>query len=526
MPTIQVNPAAIARNLNRASIQLLDEKDAAAVDLYLPRSTLEFSERFNRFPVATPWFHKEWFRILDDDLIKKRLLLAPRGHAKTTVVLTWALRRLIENSRTKRIGIISGTDTLAESFMRLIIHELETNEELQKTYGRIFKPKNPQKWTSHEIILAGADLGKDVSLFATSTGAQITGRRADDLIFDDIETLDTVSTPERRTATREWFTREAMPVLVPGGTVTVIGTKKHEDDIYSYLEREGSGYTIIDNARRAILEDGMPLWPEYWSVEALEERKRELDAIDIRSWYHEYLNEPMPASTQMFKPLEWGTFRYHELPDNLTIVQAWDLAISQKQTADFTVCATLGIDQQQNIYILDIKRGRWQFSEQQVMFHNEFMSCGERFGIIPIVVGIEAVNYQAAAVQEAIRRYMMPIKALERNMRQSGRGAGRPERTPRDKVTRARLAEARGQLGKVLRPEPAPPWWADFASELAYFPAGAHDDQVDAFADAVQLAMQQVMDWGSIYKLHTCACGNRYVLQTPDRACPKCNRRP
>ena len=139
MPTIQVSPAKIARFLNTASVQLLDEKGAAAVDLDLPRSTLEFSERFNRFPVATPWFHKEWFRILDDDLVKKRLLLAPRGHAKTTVVLTWALRRLIENSRTKRIGIISGTDTLAESFMRLIIHELETNEELQKTYGRIFK---------------------------------------------------------------------------------------------------------------------------------------------------------------------------------------------------------------------------------------------------------------------------------------------------------------------------------------------------------------------------------------------------
>ena len=59
MPTIQVSPAKIARFLNTASVQLLDEKGAAAVDLDLPRSTLEFSERFNRFPVATPWFHKE-----------------------------------------------------------------------------------------------------------------------------------------------------------------------------------------------------------------------------------------------------------------------------------------------------------------------------------------------------------------------------------------------------------------------------------------------------------------------------------
>jgi predicted phage terminase large subunit-like protein len=49
-----------------------------------------------------------------------------------------------------------------------------------------------------------------------------------------------------------------------------------------------------------------------------------------------------------------------------------------------------------------------------------------------------------------------------------------------DKPTRSRSIQARTSMGKVYLPSKAP-WLADFTQELLVFPAGKHDDQVDAF---------------------------------------------
>jgi predicted phage terminase large subunit-like protein len=58
-----------------------------------------------------------------------------------------------------------------------------------------------------------------------------------------------------------------------------------------------------------------------------------------------------------------------------------------------------------------------------------------------------------------------------------------------DKVSRARLPEARARGGKIWRPRLAR-WWNDFARELAYFPESAHDDQVDVLSYLCRLAQE------------------------------------
>ena len=89
---------------------------------------------------------------------------------------------------------------------------------------------------------------------------------------------------------------------------------------------------------------------------------------------------------------------------NLTALQFWDLAISEKTTADYTVGWTIGVSEDNDIFILERRRGHFDFNRTL----NEIADMGKAWpGVAQI--GIEQVAYQAAAVQEALRRSMLPI---------------------------------------------------------------------------------------------------------------------
>lgn len=461
-------------------------------------TALDLAERFRNFALPVPDFHRTWYDALRD---KSRVLLnGPRDHAKTSVVLTHAEWQLISNRNT-RIGIVSKTQDVAKAFLREMKRDFEG--ALLQGAGIRLKPERPELWNTDEIIVEGANLsGKDVSVFALGVGGQSTGRRADLLIFDDIETLETLKTDTARAGTREWFAKDMMPVLSPNGQAIVAYTRKHQDDLYGHLEADTETWTYVNNATQAILEDGSPLWPEHWSLSQLEAKKAELDAIDLTAWSSEYMNLIVPAGTRMFWPEQWP--QWTSLPAHLQYFQAWDLAISEKTTADYTVGVCFGYDAEtQDLYLADVKRGRWTFHEQQ----EEITAFGAAWS--PLAVGIEAVQYQTAAVQEALRTTLLPVRPLlasgaARGNPGTAAGLQRimdPNQAPlgNDKVSRARLLEARASAGKVHRPAASPKWWYDFAQELSFFPRSTKDDQVDAASYACRLIAQMAGGQGMRY---------------------------
>ena len=294
------------------------------------------------------------------------------------------------------------------------------------------------------------------------------------------------------------LTVEGTHTFVADGVVTH-NTRKHFDDIYSYWLQPGSGWKVIDVVKSVFRADGSPIWPEMWSLEALMARKASMDHQDLLAWSQEYLNLPRPTATQMFYPDAWPT--YQKAPHGLTYLQFWDLAISERTTADYTVGWTVGVSEANDVYLLDIRRGHWDFNTTLA----EIEGMGRAWPGVQ-AVGIEQVAYQAAAVQEAMRRTMLPIV---------------PVVPDKDKVTRARLLEARAAGGKVYRPKEAA-WWPEFALEASFFPAGSHDDQIDALAGAVRLAGFEAtsIDWA--YSVIQCAkCQWKFVWEA-NRPCPKC----
>jgi predicted phage terminase large subunit-like protein len=435
-----------------------------------------------------------------------------REHAKSSCTLTYALRRLCENHHL-RIGIISGTDDLAKKFLTELKYELESNQEIIRVYngGKSFVGK---KWTEHEIVLADAYdgpegiSGKDASVFSVGRGSQISSRHCDLLIADDVESADSVKTETVRKGTREWWAREVAPVLSPGGKFIVVGTRKSFADLYALIISDTATWKTLDKAKSVWDENGNPIWPEMWDREALLKRKAELDKVDVLSWPQEYLNHPLPSETQMFHPESWPTYQDdpHGLGDqpDKTVLQFWDLAISEKTTADYTVGVTIAVDEDNNVYILELRRGHWDFNRTLA----EIGAMGHSWpGVAG--VGIEKVAYQAAAVQEAIRRTMLPIL---------------PVVPDKDKVTRARLLEARANASKVYRPYKSD-WWTDFSTEASYFPdPGSHDDQIDALSSAVKMAGWSADSIGWAYNIWTCLnpdCKHMFVFE-PGRICPQC----
>lgn len=155
------------------------------------------------------------------------------------------------------------------------------------------------------------------------------------------------------------------------------------------------------------------------------------------------------------------------VPEKIDISIGVDLAISQKTTADYTAICVLGRDKiNQDLYILDMHRGRYTFYEQKqkiIEYANKWIEYD------PLLkIGIEDVQYQKAIVQELSRITKFPIFGIH---------------PITDKVGRFASIEAKYQHGQIFHIQGLP---LEFESELLSFPLGDHDDMVDSIWNAYQ----------------------------------------
>ena len=153
-----------------------------------------------------------------------------------------------------------------------------------------------------------------------------------------------------------------------------------------------------------------------------------------------------------------------------------DLAASVKQQADYTAILVAAVTPDADLVLLDLVRGRMEAPEQM----RAVMRAHEHWRTDFILV--EATQYQLSFIQLA-RRQGLPV---------------REQRADRDKLSRALIAQARMEQGAVYMAEGAD-WGRDFVDELASFPDGAHDDQVDVLSYAAMAAMAGFADWSRIY---------------------------
>jgi len=153
--------------------------------------------------------------------------------------------------------------------------------------------------------------------------------------------------------------------------------------------------------------------------------------------------------------------------DRMRYYCAWDLAIGKNDRNDYTVGIVVGVDEYDQMFVMDMVRGRFDGFElvEQILDLYEVWK--------PSIIGIEKGHIEMALgpfLEKRVRErglYEAYFKDLK-----TGR---------RDKEARARAIQGRMQQGMVFLPRDEE-FTGPLVAELLRFPNGVHDDQVDALA--------------------------------------------
>jgi len=327
----------------------------------------------------------------------------------------------------------------------------------------------------------------------------------DDLV-KDIEAADSITI---RDNTWEWYLSTAYTRLAPGGGVIGIMTWWHDDDWagriqeamnagdgdkfeivrYPAINEYGDEYVLEDDSiveiqpgrlvpagARMTRQQGTAIHPARYTTEAMLRIKRNLIAGgQKRVWDALYQQNPVPDEGNFFNK---EMFRYYGSPparSDLYVYQAWDFAISEGKESDYTVGVCIGQDHYDNLYILDVRRFR---SGDGGYIIDEILDFAATWNAD--VLGFEdgqiwkAIEFQFQKRCEERRQY--PSYELLKPLT--------------DKMVRANPLKGRMQLGKVFFDKHAP-YFTDLHKEFLHFPAGKHDDQVDAVAWTIRLTLSR-----------------------------------
>lgn len=242
------------------------------------------------------------------------------------------------------------------------------------------------------------------------------------------------------------------------GAIVGICTRWHEDDWAGRIEaaeiRGGEKWDVLDLP--AIRDNGEALWPAKFPLPRLEQIR---SAIGVRDWSALYQQRPAPEEGAYYKR-DW--FRhYTEKPAQLRIYGASDYAVTEGD-GDWTVHLVVGIDPDDNIFLLDLWRGQTSSD----VWVQAWLDMARRW---KPMMWVE----ESGQIIKSIGPF------LDRRMREERVYCRREQvASAADKPTRSRSIQARTAMGKVYFPQDAP-WRADLEAELLTFPAGRHDDMVD-----------------------------------------------
>lgn len=310
--------------------------------------------------------------------------------------------------------------------------------------------------------------------YAAGVGTGIAGFRAKYGIIDDpVRSRQDADSELIRDRIWDWYINDFRTRLVPGAAEILIQTRWHEDDLAGRALNHSKWHVISlpaiaeagDQLGRSI---GEPLWDDdaYGYGEQLQDLRKSTPA---RTWSALYQQRPAPEDGDYFK-VEWLK-PYEKAPDpkTLRVYGGSDYAVTS-DGGDFTVHAVVGLDPEGRMYLLDL----WREQAASDVWIEAFCDLVKQW---------KPMGW--AEEQGQIRSGVGPF--LDRRQRERGAYVFREQFPTRgDKAVRAQSIRGRMALEGLYVPTGAE-WYPELRSELLSFPAGKHDDQVDALGLVGQL---------------------------------------
>lgn len=388
------------------------------------------------------------------------MLLVPPRHGKSELASKRFPAWFLGRQPHKQFISVSATAELAADFGREVRNIIGSRE-----YRAVFDTKLAEdsqakgKWHTE----AGG------IYYAVGIGGAVLGRGGDSILIDDpYSSMADAQSELTRKNVWDWYTGTVYNRLMPKGSIIVINHRMHEDDLCGALLAQqaagGDKWEVVELP--AISDAGNALWPDAYPLEALERIRRNTQA---RYWSALYQQRPAPEEGDYFKA-EW--FKpYVKVParDTLRVYGGSDYAVTA-DGGDYTVHVVVGVDPDDNLYLLDLWRKQAASDEWIEAF------CD-------LVAKWKPVGW--AEEQGQIRAGIGPW--LDKRARYRKAYVARDQFPTRgDKAVRAQSIRGRMATDGLYVPTNQA-WWAALRSELLSFPAGKHDDQVDALGLVGQL---------------------------------------
>lgn len=415
-------------------------------------------------------------------VIRNGMVFMPPGSAKSTytsvVTPTWLMGLIPE--------------------YRLILTSYATG--IARKQGR--RARQIARSPKFRAIWEGTTLSEDTSAaeeWALTNGSEfmaggilsgVTGNRAHGLIIDDpVAGRQEADSEAMRKATREAYEDDLLTRLLPGAWQAIVQTRWNMDDLSGGIlpaewrgesgiidGRDGQKWYVLCIPAEARENDplgrspGELLWQEWFTPEHFARYRN-----NPRTWSALFQQLPMPEEGDYFKA-DWLKLE-DEMPDRprLQVYGGSDYAVTD-DGGDYTVHVVVGLDPEGNPWLLDL----WRRQASSDVWVETFCD---------LVVKWRPIGWAEESGQ--IKGSVGPF--LTRRQHERKAYVFRETFPTRGGNKAVRAQSIRGLMAmNGLRVHRNAPFLADLKSELLAFPAGAHDDQVDALGLVGQLIDKMV----------------------------------
>ena len=392
----------------------------------------------------------------------------PPRHGKSQLVSIFFPAWYLGRNPDKKVMMVSHTTDLAVDFGRKVRNIISSSAytNIFPTIGLAKDSKSAGRWSTN----SGGEY------YACGVGSALAGRGAHLLLVDDPHSEQDVINGNFSVFEKayEWFTFGARTRLMPGGSVAIVQTRWHMDDLTGRVVKDMSNnersdqYEVIEFP--AILDlyapdtgepIQKPLWPEFFDIEALLRTKASMHAFQ---WNAQYQQEPTAEEAAIVKREWWNEWERETPPKCEYIIMSLDSAAEKHNRADYTALTTWGVFLNEetsayNIILLNSIKDRLEFHELKELALREYEDWE------PDSFIVEKKSSGVALYQE-MRRMGLPVSEYT------------PHRGSGDKLARLNSVSDIVQSGLVWVPQTR--WAEEVVEEIAGFPFMSHDDLVDS----------------------------------------------
>ena len=392
----------------------------------------------------------------------------PPRHGKSQLVSIFFPAWVLGRDPTKKVMMVSHTTDLAVDFGRKVRNLIATD-----AYKDVF-PVTELAKDSKSAGRWNTNLGGEY--YACGIGSALAGRGADLLLIDDPHSEQDVINGNFGVFEKayEWFTFGARTRLMPGGSVAIIQTRWHMDDLTGRVTKDMSNnarsdqYEVVEFPAILEVKDNKtgkyvekPLWPEFFDLEALLRTKASMPNFQ---WNAQYQQQPTAEEASIVKREWWNIWNLDSTPSCEYIIMSLDAAAESHNRADYTALTTWGIFLNEetaayNIILLNSIKKRLEFPELKQLAIEEYTDWE------PDAFIVEKKSAGTALYQE-MRRMGLPVAEYT------------PHRGSGDKL--ARLNAVADIVASGLCWVPPTRWAEEVIEEIAGFPFMSNDDLVDS----------------------------------------------